>query len=181
MFGRIHNMHKMGRPRDASRCFCCFSHKLSATDISFSAEMLGRRRFGDLKNSETARCSAAVFRCFVIQMQELQRWQYRVDRSHLHPMFDEIPRMTGDDIRSSPNCQLTNVFLACPGIAIVRCRCGCVLIHPSGPRDSSSGCSARMLGDGRPCTRPWFLRHLIDYYLPVLVTPHQAPRSAWIY
>jgi hypothetical protein len=40
-----------------------FSHKLSAIDISFSAEILGRRRLGDLKNSETARCSAAVFRC----------------------------------------------------------------------------------------------------------------------
>jgi len=44
------------------------SHKLSAIDISFSAEILGRR-LGDLKNSETARCSAAVFHCFVIQRQ----------------------------------------------------------------------------------------------------------------
>jgi hypothetical protein len=86
-------MHKMGRPRDASRCFCCFSHKLSATDISFSAEMLGRRRFGDLKNSETARCSAAVFRCFVIQMLRIAKMALPVDPS-LRPILDEI-RMFG--------------------------------------------------------------------------------------
>jgi hypothetical protein len=33
------------------RCFCCFARKLSAGGISFSAEMLGRRRFGEPENS----------------------------------------------------------------------------------------------------------------------------------
>jgi hypothetical protein len=46
-----------------SRCFCCFSRKLSASDISVSAEILDRQRFGERQNSEMARCFSAVFRC----------------------------------------------------------------------------------------------------------------------
>src|SRR6202022_3017993 len=49
---------------DAESCFCCFCGKLSAVDISFSAEILGRRPFGECKNSGGVRCSCAVFRCF---------------------------------------------------------------------------------------------------------------------
>src|ERR1700730_1416085 len=41
-------------------CFCCFRTDLSAIDISSSAAFLGRRPFGDLKNSENDGCSAAV-------------------------------------------------------------------------------------------------------------------------
>jgi hypothetical protein len=46
----------------ASRCFLLFFAKLSAIDIAFSAEILDGRRSGERKNSEKARCSAAVFR-----------------------------------------------------------------------------------------------------------------------
>ncbi len=46
------------------RCrFRCFSRKLSADHIAFPAEILDRRPSGDRKNSETARCFAAVFHC----------------------------------------------------------------------------------------------------------------------
>jgi len=83
----------MGGPRDGSRCFCCFAHKLSAIDISFSAEILGCRGFGEVKNSETARCSAAVLRCFVIQMLRIAKMALPVDPS-LRPILDEI-RMSG--------------------------------------------------------------------------------------
>jgi hypothetical protein len=33
-------------------CFCCFCRKLSAREISFSAEILDRRRFGERQNSQ---------------------------------------------------------------------------------------------------------------------------------
>src|SRR5216684_2867347 len=74
VFRRIHKLHKANGPcytaQGTSRCFCCFCcfcRKLSAVDIAFSAEILGRRRFGEHKNSGV-RCSFAVlslfFRCF---------------------------------------------------------------------------------------------------------------------
>jgi hypothetical protein len=40
---------KHGRPRRGAGCFCS---ELTAIDISSAAEILGRRWFGDLKNSE---------------------------------------------------------------------------------------------------------------------------------
>jgi hypothetical protein len=40
--------------RGSFRCFRCFSRKLTAIGISFSAEILGRRRFEERKNSEAA-------------------------------------------------------------------------------------------------------------------------------
>ncbi len=53
---RIRKLHKANGPcytaQGTSRCFCCFCGKLSAFDVSFSAEILGRR------------CSCAVPRCF---------------------------------------------------------------------------------------------------------------------
>jgi hypothetical protein len=39
-----------------------FFPKLSADDIALSAEILGRRRYGNRQNSEITRCFAAVFR-----------------------------------------------------------------------------------------------------------------------
>src|SRR5258708_8005526 len=44
----------MAREADkgASRCFCCFCSKSSAIDVSFPAEILGRRLLGDQKNSK---------------------------------------------------------------------------------------------------------------------------------
>ncbi len=71
VFRRIHKLHKANGPcytaQGTSRCFCCFCcfcRKLSAVDIAFSAEILGRRRFGEHKNSGGVRCSFAVLRCF---------------------------------------------------------------------------------------------------------------------
>ena len=55
---------RVARREAPSRCFCCFRGRLSAIDISFSAEILGRRRFGELENSGGTRCSLAVPRCF---------------------------------------------------------------------------------------------------------------------
>jgi hypothetical protein len=37
----------------ASRCFCCFCRKLSATDIAFAAEILGSWRREARQNSGT--------------------------------------------------------------------------------------------------------------------------------
>jgi hypothetical protein len=50
----------MGRRAAGFGCFCCFRTDLSAIDISSSAAFLGRRPFGDLKNSQNDGCSAAV-------------------------------------------------------------------------------------------------------------------------
>jgi len=50
----------MGRRAAGFGCFCCFRTDLSAIDISSSAAFLGRRPFGDLKNSENDGCSVAV-------------------------------------------------------------------------------------------------------------------------
>jgi hypothetical protein len=47
------------------RLFCCLGGKLTATDFSFAAEILGRRRSGDNGNSQQAGCSAAVIGCSV--------------------------------------------------------------------------------------------------------------------
>jgi hypothetical protein len=41
--------------------FCCSSGKLSAIEISSTAEILGCRRFGERQNSRQPRCSLAVF------------------------------------------------------------------------------------------------------------------------
>src|SRR5713226_10787422 len=61
MFRRIHKLHKANGPcytaQGTSRCFCCFCYfcrKLSAVDISFSAEILGRRRFGEAGTAATS-------------------------------------------------------------------------------------------------------------------------------
>jgi len=57
----------------ASRCFlavfarfavCATNYQLSIT--WFSAEIIGYRRFGEPKNSESARCYAAVFPLFFV-------------------------------------------------------------------------------------------------------------------
>jgi hypothetical protein len=59
-------------------CFCCFRTDLSAIDISSSAAFLGRRPFGDLKNSENDGCSVAVlcgFRLFAVFAPRLQASQ----------------------------------------------------------------------------------------------------------
>jgi hypothetical protein len=71
VFRRIHKLHKANGPfystQGTSRCFCCFRGKLSAGDILFSAEILGRRRFGERKNSGGFRCYLAVLRCFGLE------------------------------------------------------------------------------------------------------------------
>jgi hypothetical protein len=41
-------------------CFCCFCSKLSASDILFPAEILGRRRVDEQKNSQ----GWLFYRCF---------------------------------------------------------------------------------------------------------------------
>src|SRR6266851_6824748 len=71
VFRRIHKLHKANGPcytaQGTSRCFCCFCcfcRKLSAVDISFSAEILGRRRFGARRNSGGVRCSFPVLSLF---------------------------------------------------------------------------------------------------------------------
>src|ERR1700738_1777314 len=47
----------------SNRCSRGFRGKLSASEIALPAEILARRRFSGQKNSETPRCSAAVFCC----------------------------------------------------------------------------------------------------------------------
>src|SRR6266852_8622609 len=64
VFRRIHKLHKANGPcytaQGTSRCFCCFCcfcyfcRKLSAVDISFSSEILGRRRFGEAGTAATS-------------------------------------------------------------------------------------------------------------------------------
>jgi hypothetical protein len=64
--GSDENHGSNGSPRGVPavfRCFRCFSMKLSASAISFLAEILGERWFADLKNSEIPRCFFAVSRC----------------------------------------------------------------------------------------------------------------------
>ncbi|HXQ04572.1 MAG TPA: hypothetical protein VN831_07445, partial [Bradyrhizobium sp.] len=43
--------------------FLLFFRQIIAVDISFSVEILGRRGFGERKNSGGVRCSFAVPRC----------------------------------------------------------------------------------------------------------------------
>jgi hypothetical protein len=86
-------MHKMGGRVTVLAVFAVLPTNYQRSTYSFSAEILGCRWFGDVKNSETARCSAAVFRCFVIQMLRIAKMALPVDPS-LRPILDEI-RMSG--------------------------------------------------------------------------------------
>jgi hypothetical protein len=55
--------------------FSLFRGKLSASDVSFAAEILDRRRFGNPNNSKTARCFWLFPAVFVNEHQGPQRWQ----------------------------------------------------------------------------------------------------------
>jgi hypothetical protein len=59
--------------------FLLFCGKLSAVDISFSAEILGRRRFGGRKNSGGVRCSPLFW---LKRIQEPQKGHYRRRQVH---------------------------------------------------------------------------------------------------
>ena len=79
---RLHKLPKPNRPccapQGTSRCFCCFCGKLSAVGISYPAEILGRRRFGERKNSGGVRCYVAVLPLFWSeQIHEPQKGHYR--------------------------------------------------------------------------------------------------------
>ncbi len=60
----IHAMQGTGLRRygvnDATGCFCCFCGKLSAIDLSVSAEILGHRWLGERNNSQLGGCYFAV-------------------------------------------------------------------------------------------------------------------------
>jgi len=62
----------------ASRCFRCSFRKLSASDTSFSAEILGCHHFGRRWNSENCRCSIAVFRCSCAKVDH-RKWHWRLE------------------------------------------------------------------------------------------------------
>ena len=55
--------------------FSLFRGKLSASDVSFAAEILDRHRFGNPNNSKTPRCFWLFPAIFVNEHQGLQRWQ----------------------------------------------------------------------------------------------------------
>jgi len=64
-------MHKMAAAW-RSRYFCCFCHELSAIDIAFSAEILGRRWFGDSGTAMPLAVLPLFSAVLVIQMQKFQ-------------------------------------------------------------------------------------------------------------
>jgi hypothetical protein len=56
----------IGARRGGAGCFCS---ELTAMDIAASAEILGRRWFGDLKNSEMTSVMPLFIRCFCVKEQ----------------------------------------------------------------------------------------------------------------
>jgi hypothetical protein len=72
---------------EAHRASRCFGGKLSASGVSFSAEILGRRRFANQKDSE----ALAVFCCFplIFVKKTAVRDNDTIDADRIIPRSDE--------------------------------------------------------------------------------------------
>jgi hypothetical protein len=122
VFRRIHKPHKANGRVTRRKAhlslfllFLLFFRQIIAVDISFSAEILGRRGFGERKNSGGVRCSFAVPRCSGWKNPKTKKGTTAGDRFIAPSDGLSIPATISQQ-RVIVN--LTNALLARPGLPL---------------------------------------------------------------